>query len=859
MANNNENHIDGWRTAVIAIHGVADQRPGDTARAVAHLLASGADTDIRYSGATCEHLVLGVPLLCPANVLPKAQAAPEKEVPENQCTAAAPARDPVPVELNKTGKALRQSLTSDFQRAGWLASGEAMSGARAAATPAPARANDIPATMAQADLGIAFSDYLLSKAARNGSPDESCEVARVRMTRSAGDGTQQVDVHEMYWADLSRMSGLVPRIIGELFTLLFRFSRLGRDAIDQTALERKGNNAPLAPDWTRLAHLQGGLDWAFAALLSQLFLQVSLLLAAIALINAVQPYEWLVHGAVTVLVPLAVLAWYYFRRPGTLPQRLLVGAGAAALTVLLALTPPPLLLGFGVLGMLSALCVAGLRVAEQRFPSTELGGLLFLGITWTLIGAGLVYFSVSTTLVLDATQVWLVACMRAFEFLLLGIIAWWSVVPLIMLAWLVEGAILIGRDPARRAAVVTGQLALFGSLAAFLVLTMALWAVLNNAAIAGAVPTIYDPLFFGNGPVNGDLFLNLRYEKSTQSFVVVAMMLLVLAVYLVIMMTPSVLAEMQVGAGDGSRLGRWLSRGYHGLDSAIRMIVGVAVTVGILFGILNLLNRFGAFPEAWFGPLSVQVEALSLSVLQKLVIGAATVTAVFVAFGGILSRVVPWLRLPLDVALDVDNHFREFPRRAIPRARIFSRYAALLEHLVAEGYDEILIVAHSQGSVISAELLRYLSYRARHDGNPHDRVVRLWKGLEGRVSLLTAGCPLRQLYAARFPAQYAWVQDDAGSGRSCAALGVQRWINLYASGDYVGRWLWSAAASAQELDAPGLYLASRQAPSYQHSQLDVCIGGGAHTHYFDADQRQVASWIDALIGARRGVRMEQAA
>jgi predicted alpha/beta hydrolase family esterase len=76
--------------------------------------------------------------------------------------------------------------------------------------------------------------------------------------------------------------------------------------------------------------------------------------------------------------------------------------------------------------------------------------------------------------------------------------------------------------------------------------------------------------------------------------------------------------------------------------------------------------------------------------------------------GGLLSRYLAALRAPLDIALDVDNHFREFPRAAIPRARIFSRYAALLRHVVEQGHDRIVIVAHSQGTVISAELLRYL-------------------------------------------------------------------------------------------------------------------------------------------------------
>jgi pimeloyl-ACP methyl ester carboxylesterase len=201
----------------------------------------------------------------------------------------------------------------------------------------------------------------------------------------------------------------------------------------------------------------------------------------------------------------------------------------------------------------------------------------------------------------------------------------------------------------------------------------------------------------------------------------------------------------------------------------------------------------------------------------------------------VLSRYVPWLRLPLDVALDVDNHFREFPRHAIPRARIFSRYVALLESIAAQGYDRVVIVAHSQGTVISAELLRYLQHRARWLArtSPDDRVVRLWSQLEGKVDLFTAGCPLRQLYMARFPRLYEWVATaQAGD------VGVVRWVNAYATGDYVGRWLWTE---------PPLYAPSPATTAMTTAEHDVCLGTGAHTHYFDQEQVLVARWIDSLV------------
>ncbi len=235
------------------------------------------------------------------------------------------------------------------------------------------------------------------------------------------------------------------------------------------------------------------------------------------------------------------------------------------------------------------------------------------------------------------------------------------------------------------------------------------------------------------------------------------------------------------------------------------------------------------------------------------------------ALGGVLSRYVPWLRAPLDIALDVDGHFREFPRRGIPRALIFSRFAALLRHVADQGYDRVVIVAHSQGTVITTELMRYLKYRAAQPAGQGEEAGKLWHDLGPELHLLTAGSPLRQLYAARFPTLYRWVLGDAADARmgpTAEGIGVRRWVNAYATGDYVGRWLWSRPAISpsdpsdamiDELATPeDVYAAESVAPNLATDlatlrQMDVCLGPGAHTHYFDSDQPIVASLVDQLI------------
>ena len=274
----------------------------------------------------------------------------------------------------------------------------------------------------------------------------------------------------------------------------------------------------------------------------------------------------------------------------------------------------------------------------------------------------------------------------------------------------------------------------------------------------------------------------------------------------------------------------------------------------------------------WISGLQVRASGATRTLfapLQALVFSAAGIGAALSVLGGTLSRRLPSLRGPVDVAMDVDNHFREFPRTDIPRAHIFSRYVALLEHVRSRGYDRIVIVSHSQGTVISSELLRFLSSREQAAPRPGDMPLVHGNALPP-VNLLTLGCPLRQLYAARFPGLYAWVLARNGAlfGPRAADLGVQRWMNAFCSGDYVGRWLWSHAGDEAALRHPMVdtldadpfgradaYTGFDPMPPVDTvldaaREAEVCLGLGAHTHYFERDQTTVAWMIDYLVRAR---------
>jgi len=296
----------------------------------------------------------------------------------------------------------------------------------------------------------------------------------------------------------------------------------------------------------------------------------------------------------------------------------------------------------------------------------------------------------------------------------------------------------------------------------------------------------------------------------------------------------------------------------------VMVIAVLAVVAATVIGVALNTRWFGTTWLVALNETFPQVQRWSRDFLVPLVWTAASATVALSVLGGVLSRYVPWLRAPLDMALDVDSHFREFPRRGIPRSRIFSRFAALLEHVAAQGYERIVIVSHSQGTVISTELLRYLRYRAARAPGDGDAAAALWRSLAPRLHLLTAGCPLRQLYASRFPTLYRWVvaPHHAGIGPSAAEAGVQRWVNAYTTGDYVGRWLWSRAprdageVSDTMIDARArdgdVYEGPAQPPDLDTlmgdaAECDVCLGAGAHTHYFEPDQRCMAGLIDQLV------------
>jgi len=174
---------------------------------------------------------------------------------------------------------------------------------------------------------------------------------------------------------------------------------------------------------------------------------------------------------------------------------------------------------------------------------------------------------------------------------------------------------------------------------------------------------------------------------------------------------------------------------------------------------------------------------------------------------------------------------------------MFSRYASLLAYLRERGYARIVIVAHSQGTVISADLLRYLRAQGR---------LREVAG-DVPLALVTVGSPLRDLYVEHFPLLYPWMgpraPEFAAAGPGASEVGAVEWVNAFRSGDYVGRAIWTPQAHGFPIavvGAAGMVEAERT-----EDRTEFCLGAGAHTHYFSDDAVALAIEIDRLI-ARQG-------
>jgi hypothetical protein len=317
-------------------------------------------------------------------------------------------------------------------------------------------------------------------------------------------------------------------------------------------------------------------------------------------------------------------------------------------------------------------------------------------------------------------------------------------------------------------------------------------------------------------------------------------------------------------------VGEWLSRGIDNTAILTRALWFAIVPVPLAFFVVDWLVLRGVSLSSWRAGVDF-ASKLTLPLITSIGLYLAVSSA------AVFSFIFKSMTTVLDTVLDVDNYLRTSPQDSTPRARIAERCTSLLRYIAAyrddqgRPYAKVIIVAHSLGSMVTADLLRYLERSAKD--SPDDGLARY--GFRKRtvsdgpsklpIVVFSMGSPLRQLLNRFFPHLYWWVSDVPDNSvkfPGAAAvppveissdlprsdeMNAALWVNAYRSGDYVGRWLWVGQwldrnSSGDTTERPD----SAQAPA-PLACLEMCIGLGAHTHYWDRSAPDIAVQLDKLI------------
>ena len=217
------NDVD--RVAVVVVHGIADQLPGQTVREVARLLCHGGESEPRYVQGEMHDVLVPVKKLEPG---------PPAQVGQPSRPSAGPTKD---VNRNRPGAPSGFFTTQQFA--------------------APAQENVAQAATSQAaqadDMGLAMNDYLLGRL-QLAEGDALYESTRASLRRRE-DG-RHVDIHEMYWADLSRLGEGGLRALTSLYQLFFHLNTLGAGIVDQVSLSVRGGTR-----WRVLQRMHAWMAW----------------------------------------------------------------------------------------------------------------------------------------------------------------------------------------------------------------------------------------------------------------------------------------------------------------------------------------------------------------------------------------------------------------------------------------------------------------------------------------------------------------------------------------------------------------------------------------------------------------------
>jgi hypothetical protein len=861
--------------AVIAVHGIGDQKPFETARRIGDLLQA---------------LPVDPPPITPDPPPPCAEPAPELpgyypfhedkiRINVNPVVVRPPESEP------QIGSKRKASTLGPFNawvsqqlkgvKATWRTSKE-VHAAR------PAQQYDISTEFMKRQLFCYGGD----------KPEDTYETIRLEGTRAPRtEDERPLDVHiyELYWADLSRLKAGIFSIFTELYQLLFHLSSLGVHAINAAALDH--------PEESRWRWLRRSQSWASAVLTVPLpvfnLLMLSLLAVVLGLAvlsaRSAEVQLGITAGLFTasLIAVTGVLLWRRMKRPPPVSRAawltgfigwFCTGVGTVIAIRLSHHMPPPCVLQI-LESLFLFLISMGIMVVLLYFYDQRRPGVLRWGLGLSavvLIAASLTFCSLYSQLhrldlPVTVSQFWV----REFEMVYHAATLSWILFFLLSILNCIFGFLAVAGStgPKRDLAVRsrwTGWLMLSLPSFIFLTVTVMAWGILALAVEKMLPIDPYYPLVPWISATCIREMAGAFLHEPVAIMLPVALFFAGLAALPAIWgMAPIVWSEVvpppafkAIRLIKSLPLGNWLSLAYR---SAL-------VLSGLLIYLLMVLLLPGGIFLAYCGRYNSGIEYLGI--FSGVLFGW-----LFLARGS-LKKLALGFRPALDLLLDVDNWLREHPLKANPRARICGRYVSLLRYIAnwknpdnPQGYEKIVVIAHSQGTVITADLLRFL-HSSKDAGS-----AQRWRDLDSQlqplgkklpITLFTMGSPLRQLYGLRFPYLYGWARHQNKAPMAAyqvndlvafiplpapdpADLGIVRWVNAFRSGDYVGRHLWRTDECSYlwSFDArmPAVNPPEASFSTDNKARKEFCIGAGAHTHYWDDTAPMIARELDTLIAS----------
>lgn len=914
------------RVAVIAVHGVADQEREDSASAIARLLLNLQSSDEPCYG-TFKQVGLAIPVR--PVVVSGMQTCP---LPPSDGDTPSAGDNPKCPKAAGTTAATYRSFHGQTQLLHRIARKRRDEAWRTAGHPqqqGQSAQNMVDPAPREPDAGILFTRTALGGYVAEG-PAATYQTVRLEGMRRPVDDLSLTAVHvyELYWADLSRLGRGVLRLLGELYQILLHLCSVGVHTVDAASVrnirqsdEIKCNDVErIRRRWQSYSTLQRIAAWFLRVpipILNLLMLAVSALMVAANIPNwmltptaafcvsaiagaaivlairqskRVPAIAWYL-APVAFLLIVAGLAWFVFRNWGVSPGgRWEYFARLAVIVV--------------VTGAVVPLVAFILRGYARRSPGT--GQFSTIAGSLVLIG-GVVLLVVQTTRgwssgLTDSSKMLVLLGVTVIESLYLYLLCAW--VGFYGLAWGagIEGwrarraMRTVSTDAFERARRVnwTARLTLALPALLFILVTCVLWSALSGVVgpLLGFDQILTEPTVLNllareaylPNPTAKDVpvssyMLALVPAAVGSAFPIVVLLLIAAVLLFTWGLGPIAMMEVSPPRVSGTRAkeasvvyGHWLTRSFflaRGAGELLYWSLMLLLPGGFILDLV--LSYSGLSHRLW-----PQVVAYTHQIFNIL----GPVALVILTMRGRLDVLNLGFRPIIDVALDIDNHLREHPVQSNRRAAIAARYVSLLRYLCAwrdtdgRGYDAIVIVAHSQGSVITADLLRYL-HRKEEGRDP--ALSRILDRQQLPVYLFTMGCPLRQIYSIRFPHLYLWIReaDDKQRYQNDAALraiprtrmpdpqelGLQQWVNAYRAGDYVGRWLWRSDPCGHEaslvLDGPCPHPWNVHQPlqnvvddrfeDQSITRRELCIGPGAHTHYWDDTAPEIAIELDRLI------------